>query len=162
MLGSRGFPSPPRWCRMDACTRPRPKPSHLTEAIHVGRPGVLRHIANFSSLEMEPSGPLEIDGSSWDSGGLGNGPNLLLCSLAASRSARCSKNAAPLSRSIGNQDRIVARVRRGGHIRPGLAVFRPRCHSCHCRGQRCGRCRGNHQIVPLFRTRAALGSAVAR
>ena len=98
----------------------------------------------------------------WDLGGPGNGPHLLLCSLAASRSARCSKNAAPLSRSIGNQDRIVARVRRGGHIRPGLAVFRPRCHSCHCRGQRCGRCRGNHQIVPLFRTRAALGSAVAR
>jgi hypothetical protein len=94
----------------------------------------------------------EINGSRWDFGGLGNGPNLLLCSLAASRSARCSKNAAPLSRSIGNQDRIVARVRRGGHIRPGLAVFRPRCHSCHCRGQRCGRCRGNHQIVPLFRT----------
>jgi hypothetical protein len=94
-------------------------------------------------------------------GGLGNGP-LLLCSLAASRSARCSKDAAPLSRSISSQDRIVARVRRGGHIRPDLAFFRPRCHSRHCRGQRCGRCRGNHQIVPLFRARAAVGSAVAR
>ena len=44
------------------------------------------------------------------------------------------------------------------HSRGGL---RPRCHSCHCRGQRCGRCRGNHQIVPLFRTRAAVGSASA-
>jgi hypothetical protein len=47
----------------------------------------------------------------WDLGGPGNGPHLLLCSLAASRSARCSKDATPLSRSIGNQDRIVARVR---------------------------------------------------
>jgi hypothetical protein len=89
----------------------------------------------------------------------GNGPNLLLCSFAASRSARCSKDAAPLSRLVGSQDRIVARVRRGGHIRPGLAFFRPRCHPCHYCGQRCGRCRGNHQIVPLFRTRAAVGSA---
>jgi len=97
----------------------------------------------------------------WDLAGLGNGPNILLCSHAAPRSARCSKDAAPLSRSIRNQDRIVARVRRGGHIRPGLAVFRPRYNSCHCRGRRCGRCRGNHQIAPLFRTRAALGSASA-
>jgi hypothetical protein len=92
-------------------------------------------------------------------GDWGNGPNLLLCSLAATRSARCSKDTTALSRSVGSQDRIVARVRRGGHIRPGLAFFQPRCHSCHCRGQRCGRCRGNHQIVPLFCTRAALGSA---
>jgi hypothetical protein len=125
------------------------------------RPRRWRRIANLSSLEAEPSGPLEIVGvvlvlrlGHW-----GNGPNLLVCSHAAPRSARCSKDATPLSRSIGGQDRIVARVRRGGHIRPGLAVFRPRCYSCHCRGQRCGRCRGNHQIVPLFRTRAALGSA---
>src|ERR1700758_4896840 len=31
----------------------------------------------------------------WDLGGPGNGPHLLLCSLAASRSARCSKDATP-------------------------------------------------------------------
>src|SRR5262245_676341 len=90
-----------------------------------------------------------------------NGRNLPLCSHAAPRSARCSNDAAPLSRSVGSQDRVVARVRRGGHVRPRLAVFRPRYHSCHCRGRRCGRCRGNHQIVPLFRARTALGSAVA-
>jgi len=77
------------------------------------------------------------------------------------RSARCSNDAAPLSRSVGSQDRVVARVRRGGHLRPRLAVFRPRYHSCHCRGRRCGRCRGNHQIAPLFRARTALGSTVA-
>jgi hypothetical protein len=64
-------------------------------------------------------------------------------------------------RSVGRQDRVVARVRRGRHVRPRLAVFRPRYHSCHCRGRRCGRCRGNHQIVPLFRARTTLGSAVA-
>src|SRR5215471_10933230 len=94
-------------------------------------------------------------------GGLGNGRNLPPCSHAAPFSARCSNDAAPLSRSVGSQDRVVARVRRGGHVRPRLAVFRPRYHSCHCRGRRCGRCRGNHQIVPLFRARTALGSAVA-
>src|SRR6516165_10365861 len=94
-------------------------------------------------------------------GGLGNGRNLPLCCHAAPRSARCSNDAAPLSRSVGSQDRVVARVRRGGYVRPRLAVFRPRYHSCHCRGRRCGRCRGNHQIVPLFRARTALGSAVA-
>ena len=94
-------------------------------------------------------------------GGLGNGRNLPLCFHAAPRSARCSNDAAPLSCSVGSQDRVVARVRRGGHVRPRLAVFRPRYHSCHCRGQRCSRCRGNHQIVPLFRARTALGSAVA-
>jgi hypothetical protein len=65
------------------------------------------------------------------------------------------------SRSVGSQDRVVARVRRGGHVRPRLAVFRTRYHSCHCRGRRCGRCRGNHQIFPLFRARTTLGSAVA-
>jgi len=94
-------------------------------------------------------------------GGLGNGRNLPLCFHAAPRSARCSNDAAPLSCSVGSQDRVVARVRRGGHVRPRLAVFRPRYHSCHCRGQRCGRCRGNYQIVPLFRARTALGRAVA-
>src|SRR5215510_2247231 len=94
-------------------------------------------------------------------GGLGNARNLPRCFHAAPRSARCSNDAAPLSRSVGSQDRVVARVRRGGHVRPRLAVFRPRYHSCHCRGRRCGRCRGNHQIVPLFRARTALGSAVA-
>jgi hypothetical protein len=111
--------------------------------------------------EAEPSGPLKVADVmlvlNW--GDWGNGPNLLLCSLAASRSARCSNDTAALSRSVGSQDRIVARVRRGGYIRPGLAFFQPRCHSCHCCGQRCGQCRGNHQIVPLFCTRAALGSA---
>src|SRR5262249_9012688 len=94
-------------------------------------------------------------------GELGNGRNLRLCFHAAPRSARCSNDAAPLSRSVGSQDRVVARVRRGGHVRPRLAVFRPRYHSCHCRGRRCGRGRGNHQIIPLFRARTALGSAVA-
>src|SRR5262249_29546657 len=94
-------------------------------------------------------------------GELGNGRNLPLCSHAAPRSARCSNDAAPLSRSVGSQDRVVARVRRGGHVRPRLAVFGQGYHSCHCRGRRCGRCRGNHQIVPLFRARTALGSAVA-
>src|SRR5215831_6609931 len=94
-------------------------------------------------------------------GGLGNGRNLPLCFHAAPRSERCSNDAAPLSRSVGSQDRVVARVCRGGHIWPRLAVFRPRYLSCHCRGRRRGRCRGNHQIVPLFRARTALGSAVA-
>src|SRR5215469_16032688 len=97
----------------------------------------------------------------WLGLGLGNGRNLPLCFHAAPRSARCSNDAAPLARSVGSQDRVVARVRRGGHVRPRLAVFRPRYHSCHCRGRRCGWCRGNHQIVPLFRARTALGSAVA-
>ena len=48
-------------------------------------------------------------------------PTLLLCSLAASGSARRSKDAAALSRSVGSQDRFMARLRRGGYIRPGLA-----------------------------------------
>src|SRR5262249_32896256 len=64
-------------------------------------------------------------------GGLGNGRNLPLCFHAAPRSARCSNDAAPLSLSVGSQARVVARVRRGGHVRPRLAVFRPRYHSCH-------------------------------
>jgi len=82
-------------------------------------------------------------------------------SAVALRAPRCSNDAATLSRSVGSQGRVVARVRRGGHVRRRLAVFRPRYHSCHCRGRRCGRCRGNHQIVPLFRARTTLGSAVA-
>jgi len=96
--------------------------------------------------DAEPNGLLEILAVmlvlKW--GDWGNGPNLLLCFLAASRSARCSEDTAALSRSVGSQDRIVARVRGGGHIRPGLAFLQPRCHSRHCCGQRCGRCRGNH------------------
>jgi hypothetical protein len=54
--------------------------------------------------EAEPTGPLEIVDLAlvlnW--GDWGNGPNLLLCSLAASRSARCSKDAVALSRSVGS------------------------------------------------------------
>ena len=75
--------------------------------------------------EAEPSGPLEIVDVMLilKLGDWGNGPNLLLCSLAGSRSARCSKDTAALSCAVGSQDRIVARVRRGRHIRPGLAVF---------------------------------------
>src|SRR5262245_30447263 len=49
-------------------------------------------------------------------GGLGNGRNLPLCFHAAPRSGRCSNDAAPLSRSVGSQDRVVARVCRGGHL----------------------------------------------
>ena len=48
--------------------------------------------------EAEPSGPFEMPTLclclNWGTGE--TGPNLLLCSLAASRSARCSKDAAAL------------------------------------------------------------------
>jgi hypothetical protein len=134
-------------------TSPRPGPSLWATRLAVAggrkRVALAQQLAAHRQLqqpEAEPSGPLEIVDVMLvlNLGDWGNGPNLLLCSLAASRSARCPKDTAALSRSVGGQDRIVARLRRGGHIRPGLAFFQPRCHSCHCCGQRCGRCRGNH------------------
>ena len=53
----------------------------------------------------------------WDLGGPGNGPHLLLCSLAASRSARCSKDATPLSRATPHSVPFCAAASRPGSAR---------------------------------------------
>src|SRR6516225_8256809 len=112
----------------------------------------------YARLELKGQIRVVVVGWDWGTEEWAKSSTLLSCGAAFGTG---SNDAAPLSRPVGSQDRVVARVRRGGHVRPRLAVFRPRYHSCHCRGRRCGRCRGNHQIVPLFRARTALGSAVA-
>jgi len=51
-----------------------------------------RRIANLSSLRRNQAAHSRLSTLClcWNWGDWGNGPNLLLCSLAASRSARCS------------------------------------------------------------------------